>query len=78
MGGEDNMDKDKKIGGSLMSRALFRKWYRMGLMGIFDFIIVNIRQAWNISTTMKTECFKLDNAKFRWGLAGFCIGATIV
>ena len=29
MGGIDNMDKDKKIGGSFTSRALFRKWYRM-------------------------------------------------
>ena len=37
MGGVDNMDKDKKIGGSFSSRALFRKWYRMVLMGIFDF-----------------------------------------
>ena len=36
MGGVDNMDKDKKIGGSFMSRALFRKWYCMGLMQIFD------------------------------------------
>ena len=41
----------------------------MGLMGIFDFIIVNGRQAWNMSTTTKTERFKLDNAKFHWGLA---------
>jgi hypothetical protein len=69
MGGVDNMDKDKKIGGSFTSRALFRKWYRMGLMGIFDFMIVNGRQAWNMSTETKTERFKLDNAKFRWGLA---------
>ena len=63
------MDKDKKIGGSFMSCALFWKWYHMGLMGIFNFMIVNGRQVWNMSTTMKTECFKLDNAKFRWGLA---------
>ncbi len=69
MGGVDNMDKDKKIGGSFTSRALFRKWYHMGLMGIFDFMIVNGRQAWNMSTSTKTERFKLDNAKFRWGLA---------
>ena len=32
-------------------------------------MIVNGRQAWNISTTTKTECFRLDNAKFCWGLA---------
>jgi hypothetical protein len=54
MGGMDNMDKDKKIGGSFTSRALFRKWYRMGLIGIFDFMIVNGRQAWNMSTATKT------------------------
>ena len=41
----------------------------MGLMGIFDFMIVNGRQAWNMSTATKTECFKLDNSKFYWGLA---------
>ena len=69
MGGMHNMDKDKKIGGSFMSCALFWKWYHMGLMGIFNFMIVNGRQVWNMSTTMKTECFKLDNAKFCWGLA---------
>ena len=69
MGDINNMDKDKKIGGSFTSSALFRKWYRMGLMGIFDFMIVNGRQAWNMSTAMKTERFKLDNAKFHWGLA---------
>jgi hypothetical protein len=69
MGGVDNMDRDKKIGGSFMSRALFWKWYHMSLMGIFDFMIVNRRQAWNMSTATKMEHFKLDNAKFRWGLA---------
>ena len=41
----------------------------MGLMGIFDFMIVNGRQAWNMSTDTKTDQFRLDNAKFRWGLA---------
>ena len=38
-------------------------------MGIFNFMIVNGRQAWNMSTTMKTDHFRLDNAKFCWGLA---------
>ena len=69
MGGVDNMDKDKKIGGSFTSRALFQKWYQMELMGIFNFMVVNERQAWNMSTTTKTERFRLDNAKFCWGLA---------
>ena len=41
----------------------------MNVMGIFDFMIVNVRQAWNMSTTMKTERFGLDNAKICWGLA---------
>ena len=63
------MDKDKKIGGLFTSWALFQKWYRMGLNDIFDFITVNGRQAWNMSTTIKTDRFKLDNAKFCWGLA---------
>ena len=58
MGGMDNMDKDKKIGGSFTSPALFQKWYCMGLMGIIDFMIVNGRQARNMSTTTKMEHFK--------------------
>ncbi len=41
----------------------------MGLMGIFDFMIVNRCQAWNMSTDTKTDQFRLDNAKFHWGLA---------
>jgi hypothetical protein len=41
MGGVDNMDKDKKIGGSFTFRAMFKKWYCIGLMGVFDFMIVN-------------------------------------
>ena len=52
MGGVDNLDKDKCIGGSFTGRAMFKKWYRMGLMGIFDFMIVNGRQAWNMSTKL--------------------------
>ncbi len=32
MGGVDNMDKDKNIGGSFKLLALFQKWYFMGLM----------------------------------------------
>ena len=68
MGRVNNMDKDKKIGGLFTSRALFWKWYQMGLMGIFDFMVVNGRQAWNMSTTTKTKRFRLDNAKFHWGL----------
>ena len=41
----------------------------MGLMGIFDFMIVNGRQAWNMSTTTKTDHFRLNNAKSCLGLA---------
>jgi len=69
MDGVDNIDKDKKIGGSFTSRALFWKRHCMGLMGILNFMIVNGRQAWNMSSSTKTERFKLDNAKFQWGLA---------
>ena len=49
MGGVDNMDKDKKLGGSFTKFAHFKKWYRMGLLGVFDFMIVNGRIAWNMS-----------------------------
>jgi hypothetical protein len=49
MGCVDSIDKDMTIGGSYTSHAMFIKWYRMGLMGVFDFMIVNGRQAWNMS-----------------------------
>ena len=44
-----NVDKDKKIGGSFTKKAFFKKWYRMGLLGIFDFMVVNGRAGWNMS-----------------------------
>jgi hypothetical protein len=50
MGGVDNVDKDKKIGGAFTKKAMFKKWYRMGLLDVFDFIIVNGRVAWNIAS----------------------------
>lgn len=45
MGGVDNADKDKKIGSSLTCCLMFKKWCRMGLIGVFDFMPVNGRQA---------------------------------
>jgi hypothetical protein len=45
MGGVDNIDKDKKIGGSFGKKAMFKKWYLTGLMGLFDFMLVNGRVA---------------------------------
>jgi predicted exporter len=50
MGGVDNIDKEKKIRRSFTNHAMFQTWYRMGLMGVFDFMLVNGRQAWNMST----------------------------
>jgi hypothetical protein len=71
MGGVDNLDKDKCIGGSFTGRAMFKKWYRMGLMGIFDFMIVNGRQALNMSTKLPYHGnrYPLTNAYFRIALA---------
>jgi hypothetical protein len=68
MGGVDNVDKDKKIGGSFTKKALFKKWYLMGLMGIFDFMLVNGRIAWNMSCTDEScanRRFELSNADYR-------------
>lgn len=45
MSGVNNMDMNKKIGGSFTAWAMFRKWYRMGLMGVFHFMLVNGQQA---------------------------------
>jgi hypothetical protein len=68
MGGVDNVDKDKKIGGGFTKKALFKKWYRMGVLGVFDFISVNGRVAWNMAA--QDDCagmrrFPLTNWKFR-------------
>ena len=41
MGGVDNVNKDKKIGGSFTKKAFFKKWYHMGFLGIVDFMVVN-------------------------------------
>ena len=43
------LDKGKSIGTSCVRHAMFKKWYQMGLMGNFDFMVVNGRQAWNMS-----------------------------
>jgi hypothetical protein len=69
MGGVDNLDKDKCIGGSFTGRAMFKKWYRMGLMGIFDFMVVNGRQAWNMSGMEHEDRFAMTNGMFRLCLA---------
>lgn len=72
MGGVDNVDKDKKIGGSFTKQAHFKKWYKMGLLGIFDFMVVNGRMAWNMSADddhCQYRRFKLHNWKFRLILA---------
>ena len=41
MGGVDKIDKDKKIGGGFTKKAVFCKWYRMGVLKVFDFMVVN-------------------------------------
>ena len=68
MGGVDNVDKDKKIGGGFTKKALFKKWYRMGVLGIFDFMSVNGRVAWNMAANVVDagmRRFNLTNWKFR-------------
>ena len=72
MGGVDNMDKDKKLGGSFTKFAHFKKWYRMGLLGVFDFMIVNGRIAWNMSAEddhCRVRHFVKSNWEFRLILA---------
>ena len=41
VGGVDNVDKDKKIGGAFTKKAMFKKWYQMGIRGLFDFMVVH-------------------------------------
>ena len=36
MGGVDKIDKDKKIGGGFTKKAVFCKWYRMGVLGVCE------------------------------------------
>ena len=68
MGGVDNVDKDKKVGGGFTKKALFKKWYRMGVLGVFDFMSVNGRVAWNMAAQdddARMRCYPLTNWKFR-------------
>ncbi len=65
MGGVDNVDKDKKIG---TKKALFKKWYRMGVLGVFDFMTVNGWVAWNLAAhdnDAGMRRFPLTNWQFR-------------
>jgi hypothetical protein len=64
MGGVDNTDKEKCIGRSLTGWAMFKKWYQMGLMGIFDFMVVNGQQAWIISIRIHNNRYILRNGCF--------------
>ena len=61
------LTKIKKIGGSFTKKELFKKWYLMGLMGIFDFMLVNGRIAWNMSCTDEScanRRFELSNSDY--------------
>ena len=72
MGVVDNMEKDKKLGGSFTKFAHFKKWYPMGLLGVFDFMIVNGRIAWNMSAEddhCRVRCFIKSNWAFHLILA---------
>ena len=67
MGGVNNIDKYNKVGGSFMKQAHFKTWYQMGLLGIFYFMSVNSRIAWNMSADdnrCEYQHFKLQNWKF--------------
>ena len=72
MGGVDNVNKDKKIGWSFTKETHIKKWYRMGFMGILDFVAANGKLAWDMSVKDE-ECmprrFKLNNWKFQLLLA---------
>lgn len=52
MSGVDNIDKDKKVGGSFTSCEMFKMCYRTGLLGCFLLVVVNGKPAWNMSTDM--------------------------
>ena len=40
MGGVNNVVKDKNRG-VFTKKAMFKKWYHMGVLGLFDFMLVN-------------------------------------
>ena len=40
MGGVDKLIRTK-IGRAFTKKAIFKKWYHMGLLGVFDFMLVN-------------------------------------
>jgi hypothetical protein len=41
MGGFDNVNKDKTIGGAFTKKGLLKNWSRMGLLVLFDFMVEN-------------------------------------
>ena len=45
MCGVHNVSKDKKIDGAFMAKLMFKNWYRRGMLGIFDFMLVNGKMA---------------------------------
>ena len=64
MGGAGNMDRDKKIRVMLTTHAMFKKWYCMGLTGIFNFMIINGQNEWNMSDSIIDNHYELDNSCF--------------
>lgn len=54
MGRVENADKDKKIVGAVTKKAVFKKWYQMGILGVFNFMVVNGQVTWNISVDEKS------------------------
>ena len=60
----DNFIGGIDIGGLFTACAMFKKWYQMELMGVFDFMIVNGRPTWDMWNEIMLDCFKLDNVQF--------------
>ena len=58
MGGIENIDKYTKIGGGFAKKMIFKRWFKTGLMGLFDFKLVNGLVAWNTAASLPPECCK--------------------
>ena len=60
MGGVDNVDEDKKLVVHLQRRPCLINGIT-SVLGVFDFMVVNERIAWNMSVTKKEERLHLPN-----------------
>jgi len=62
MGGIDSIDKGRKISVAYTKKAMFKKWYHMGVLDVFGQVAWNMAAADN---TARLHHFALPNWKLQ-------------